>query len=270
MRGRMSISHDSAKKGQTLMSLNVHRVLWRLIVFPFLASLCCGANDYSNAISNQNVYPKPPLPVSGPGSPGFGPAGTIFQDPTFGSNIVRVTDGNTQPQVVSGSFYTNSAAYQNVWANDDRAFILLNDWGPVLFSFDPVNFKATSLGWLGLAGAIFGFQNPHVAYGIAGSDGRTITSYDYTTRVYTPILDLNSVISFQQYVGAFSISYDDDHFAVAFGGEQDTHPYVLFYQRSTGIQHLLDLSHSTIDGQPTNIRQNHSAHMAAITRRHCG
>jgi|SRR5579871_3098100 len=208
--------------------------------------------SYPNAITNQNTYPKPPLPASGPGSPGFGPAGTVYQDPIFGSRILRVTDPNTAQG--ASSYVTNSAAYQNSWAPDDSAFLVtdIDNGGYILFGFQPSTFTVTNLGYVGLSGAIFSFQNPHLIYGIGGSNGRTIESYDYTTGIYTPILDLNKVFSFQQYVGALSISANDNNLAVAFGGQQNTMPYVLVYQRSTHTGHFLNLASSKLDGQPTS------------------
>ena len=64
-----------------------------LVLVPALQSEAQSPPPAYNAISNRNLYPYPPLPS-------LGGAGYQFSDPTFGSKIVRVTDGMTRPDLV--------------------------------------------------------------------------------------------------------------------------------------------------------------------------
>src|SRR3989454_11428625 len=70
----------------------------------------CGPPVYC-APSDRFVRKESPLSI--------GDAGSVFDDPDFGSRIVRVTDGNTGTQLGGGfpgvSFATDSSSEQNTW-----------------------------------------------------------------------------------------------------------------------------------------------------------
>src|SRR3989454_11518247 len=72
----------------------------------------------------------------------IGDAGSVFDDPDFGSRIVRVTDGNTGTQLGGGfpgvSFATDSSSEQNTWNKSATRFYAVTEGGrAVLFGFDP-------------------------------------------------------------------------------------------------------------------------------------
>lgn len=65
------------------------------------------------AISDRVTRVKPALPA-------LGPAGYAFTDPTFGSRLVRVTDGNVRPAALGRSYRTPSSTHANAWSADAR------------------------------------------------------------------------------------------------------------------------------------------------------
>src|SRR5258706_2976826 len=94
------------------------------ILFLVLTHAWCSLQDsppipptYAG-ISDQNIRAKPPLPH-------LGPAGFQFQDPTFGSRILRVTDAHTMrsgrnfPQPF---FTTPLYGELNAWNSDGTLF----------------------------------------------------------------------------------------------------------------------------------------------------
>ncbi len=212
----------------------------------FAAALCWSQTGATyDAISDRVIRHKPPLPQ-------IGRAGMVTVDPTYGTRILRVTDNvNTLPGNPTVSFYTTAGAFVNTWATDSRAFFIRSDKGYQLFSFNPQSLVAIRIGAFNLSGPIFSYRDPKLIYGVSG---RSVKQYDYTTGVYTTLLDLERIVpGFPEYVGALSIDDSDTKLAVAFGGHQDTHPYIVVYNRSNGTHTLLNLKNSTIDGKPTNI-----------------
>ena len=83
-----------------------------------------------NAITDRNTYPKPPLPQ-------LGAAGFTFNDPTFGSKILRVTDGNTRPGVTNRSYRVASNAHLEGWnASSTMFYVMSNDGTSIPYTFD--------------------------------------------------------------------------------------------------------------------------------------
>src|ERR1700676_2467920 len=68
----------------------------------------CGPPKYC-ARTDQRVEPYPQKP------PAIGPAGSMINDPTFGSRILRVTDGRSDPTQAGLPLYTPSSPEQNSW-----------------------------------------------------------------------------------------------------------------------------------------------------------
>jgi hypothetical protein len=85
-----------------------------------------------SAYSGTDPKPSPSPP------PALGPANSIFRDPTFGSRILRVTDGNTAGGM---SIIPEDAGYFRTWNADATALKLKNTNGKSWWvSFDPVSF----------------------------------------------------------------------------------------------------------------------------------
>ena len=77
-----------------------------LLVVPIMSAclLAQGIQPYPNAITDRLVHGKTPM-----GPPAVN---TVFNDPDFGSPMVRITDGNTNPVQPNG-FFRNPAAAGN-------------------------------------------------------------------------------------------------------------------------------------------------------------
>ena len=158
-----------------------------------------GAPLAYNAISDRNAYAKPPLPV-------LGPAGTIFVDPTFGSAMLRVTDGLTRPGLVDRSFRVPSNAHLSAWnATSTLFYVVSTDGNSIPFAFNATTMTASRLqpagsGNGGLTLAFYGepqfsLVNPNRIYGAAsGSNNRTLAQYDFQTGLYTSLLNLDTLV----------------------------------------------------------------------------
>jgi carbohydrate binding protein with CBM6 domain len=228
------------------------------------------------AITDRNPYAKPTLPV-------LGPAGYTFNDPTFGSKIARVTDGNTRPGLLNRSFRVPSNAHLAAWnASSTLFFVLSNDGTVIPYSFDQTTMTASRIrasgsgdGGLTLAfyvEAQFSLVNPNVIYGAAsGGNGRTISQYDFGTGTYSPLIDLDSIVSGLQgtYVGAVMSGGTTDEKLVTFfgGGSQDRHFYLMWSPvGNPAARKILDTHASTINGVATSVTLNFNIHAAAVDK----
>src|SRR5581483_3642972 len=102
-------------------------------VTPARAQLATAAQTYS-ARSDRAIMAKP-------GLPSLGAAGFQFSDPTFGSHMLRVTDGNTRPGNAGRSYTTPSAAHQTAWNADSTKFYVRSVDG----YFVPYAFNASTM-----------------------------------------------------------------------------------------------------------------------------
>jgi len=86
-----------------------------------------------NAYSGTDAKPAPAPPA-------LGPANSVIKDPTFGSRILRVTDGNTK----SGqSFISTDAGFFRSWNANSTAIKLTGPTGDGYWlEFNPTTFKA--------------------------------------------------------------------------------------------------------------------------------
>ena len=126
----------------------------------------------------------------------LGPAGTVFVDPTFGSRLVRVTDGATRPVRPNRSYRTPSAAAQNTWNVTSTYFYVVSTDGTIVpFAFDPLTLTASRLpadttGEGGLILRFFGepefsFVDPTLLYGVYNGPGtnlRTVYQVQFLKR----------------------------------------------------------------------------------------
>jgi hypothetical protein len=151
-----------------------------------------------NAISDRNAYAKPALPL-------LGAAGFTFNDPTFGSKILRVTDGNTRPSFTNRSYRAPSNAHLSVWnATSTMFYIVSNDGTSIPYTFDPVSMSASRIqpsstdnGGFTLAFYVepqFSVVNPNVIYGAGGSNSRTIAQYDFSAGTYSTVVNLDTIV----------------------------------------------------------------------------
>ena len=213
-----------------------------------LAGLCfvaVAAPIIYDAATDREIRPLPPLPA-------VGPFGSAFKAPPFGSPMLRVTDEHTLTNNPTSSFMTTAGSFVQAWAADSRRFFIRSDAGPQVFDFDPTNFTVKLLGKLPFDGPAFSGVTNDLVYGM---NGKRITVYSIAQKKSSLVLDLNTLVpDYPQWQYAVSVSADDTKFAVSFAGMQDTYRYLLWYDRSSGTKHLLDLKNSTVDGQPTPLK----------------
>ena len=96
----------------------------------------CGPQYYC-ARTDWRTEPYPEKP------PAIGPAGSIITDPTFGSRILRVTDGKSDPEGSGLPLYTPSSPEQNSWNKNSTMFYITTSEGSILlYDFDPATMAA--------------------------------------------------------------------------------------------------------------------------------
>jgi hypothetical protein len=244
-----------------------------MLSFPTLAiaaALSFAAQPGDNApqtytaATDQAPRPKPPLPP-------MGLSGTVIHDPTFGSRILRVTDGQTQRKSPDASFRGPSGSFVNNWNADSTMFWVYGRGGIVPFRFDPERMAVSRVGdtsnedgglVLPDAGP-FSYQRPSIIY---QRDGVKIREYDFNTSTSVAVFDAQEVLPGVQGSYTPSASDDDNRICMAVGGMQDTHPYVVVLDRRAGRYHVLDTGASKVDGRDTRIPLGFGIHSAYIDR----
>jgi hypothetical protein len=190
--------------------------------------------------------------------PALGDAGSIWNDPTYGTPVLRLTDPGTLPGK-NTSFQVANEFGHNDWNTQATLFyVQAPSGGMLLFAFDPPTMTATrvldkSTGQplaMPLAGTFFSRTDPNTLYGLSGN---TVASFDFTTQTTTSVLDLNGVVPPPTDGGhsyALGVHQGANGLLVSsFGGpEQDAMPYLITYSPATGVQHLMDVTKATLDG----------------------
>ena len=246
-----------------------------LTSLPVAAQTLSTVGPYT-AVIDRATYPKPALPA-------LGPAGSAISDPVFTSTIRRITDASTRPGVPNRSYRTPSSPHQNAWSANGSYFYVISDDGSVLpYAFDAASGTArrlqpasTGAGGLVLTFYIepqFSYLTDSIIYGsVSGGSLRTIDQYDFSTGLYSRILDLDQLVPGLSgtYIGGIASSAGTtERLMVMFGGvSQDHHHFVLVFDRNnTANRLLLDTTANTLNGLPTSIPLNFSLHHVAIDR----
>src|SRR4051812_22530712 len=182
---------------------------------PVFAQTRTAAGPYV-AVTDRVAYGKPALP-----SPGA--AGSTFQDPVFKSTLRRVTDAATRPGYLNRSYRTPSSPHQNSWSVNSSYFYVMGSGGagPIPFTFDASTGTARRIqaSGSGDGGMVlqfyiepqFSYVSDSIIYGSsngAGSTKRTIDQYDFSTKAYTRLLDLDTLVSglANTYIGSVASS----------------------------------------------------------------
>jgi hypothetical protein len=233
-----------------------------------------GAPALYSAIADRTPYTKPALPQ-------LGAAGFTFNDPLFGSKILRVTDGNTRPGLVNRSFRVASNAHLAAWNAASTAFYVESNDGTIIpYTFNPATMTAARIqptgadnGGFTLSFYVepqFSILNPNLIYGVTGSNNRTIEQFDFSTGAYTTILDLDTLVSglANTYVGGLNSGGTPETLLAFFGGAaQDAHYYALFAPLANpGGGQLLNTLTSTINGHPTSTVLNFHLHSVSMDK----
>jgi hypothetical protein len=227
-----------------------------------------------NAVTDRTTYVKPALPQ-------LGAAGYTFYDPTFGSRILRVTDGNTRPGTPNRSYRVPSNSHLATWnAASTGFYVISNDGTAIPYSFDAATMTARRLsatnsgdGGLTLRFYVephFSVNDPNLIYGASGNNNRTIMQYDFAAGTYSTVLDLDTVVGglAGTYVGGVMTTGTPETLMAFFGGaSQDAHFYLLFAPLGNlSARRLVNTVSSTINGRSTNITLNFHLHSAAVDR----
>ena len=231
-----------------------------------------------DAIADRDPRSKPLLPAPGT-------AGSTVFDPVFGSHMWRITDGGTRPGAPDRSYRTPSGTHQNAWSASGSYFYVVSTDGTVIpYAFDVASERARRIdasregdGGLVLRFYIepqFSYVTDSVLFGsasLSGSSLRTIDQFDFSTRRYTALVDLDGVVPGLDgtYVGGIGSSAGAVERIVTFfgGASQDRHHYVLVFDRQVPARrHLVDTLASTLDGAPTNVPLRFALHHAFIDR----
>jgi hypothetical protein len=185
-----------------------------------------------DAVCDRNVYPYPRLPS-------LGDAGFQFTDPTFGSRMLRVTDGRTRRETVGRAWSSPSSAETAAWNVDSTRFYVVGGGGEQLpFDFDPTTLKASRVGGLVLSFGgepTFSFVDPDVLY---AGHGSRLVSYRLSTRAQTALHDVHSCLPGVPVHGLMvSGTKDDGRLLVYVGGEvQDRDTIVYVFDRTRGCR----------------------------------
>lgn len=194
----------------------------------------CGPPEYC-APTDRRVDPYPDKP------PAIGPAGSIITDPTFGSRILRVTDGKSDPKQAGRPVFTPSSAEQNTWNVDSTMFYVTQSGGSfLLYTFDPATMKArptrTPNRDLG-AEPQFSFHQPTLLYGLNRRE-RVFEQYDTSSDRVTDVHDITKCVKLGSgdSGNVISVSADDNRFMTALGPRQDDDYLVYIYDRTQGCR----------------------------------
>jgi len=196
----------------------------------------CGPPEYCARI-DRKTEPYPDKP------PATGPAGSIINDPTFGSRILRVTDGRTDPKQADRALLTPSSAEQNSWNKNSTMFYVTTSGGSfLLYNFDPATMtarpaKTPQLTWG--AEPQFSYQQPNILYGM-DRKSPAFEQYDTVSGRVKEINDPSKCLKLgpEDKGGAISVSADDSRFMAVLGARQDEFSTVYVYDRTQGCRWL--------------------------------
>ena len=206
-----------------------------------------GRQPYPKAITDRLIRLETPMAPP--------PVNTVFNDPDFGSPMVRVTD-QTTGFLQRGSYLRTAAqGVANEWSADGRKFYVVGAGNEELaFGFTPSTMAIRSLpGALpgrGLrvplrAGSAFSFVDPDFLYGTTSRTPLTITGYRFSTATSSTVLDTTTcgtqppLIPGKKVVSDddITLSTDDNRVVISEGGAQSgKHMFVIVYDKKLGCR----------------------------------
>jgi hypothetical protein len=194
----------------------------------------CGPPAYCASTDRRiQTYPDKP--------PAIGPAGSVINDPNFGSRILRVTDGRSDPRQAGRSLVTPSSAEQNTWNKNSTMFYVTTLGGSfLLYDFDPTTMTPREVGNPKLdwgAEPQFSFQQPNILYGMNHREA-AFEQYDTSTRRLTRVDDVGKCVKLgsRDFGQTITVSADDNRFMTSVGPEQDKNYMIYVYDRSQGCR----------------------------------
>jgi hypothetical protein len=185
--------------------------------------------------------PAPPLP----------PAGGKFNDPTYGTTILRVTDRT------DGSQAHHPYSFWSPFNAKSTRFVISLDGTWTLYDFNPTAFTSKKVGpaCCPPGGTALDFEtarwhptNPDVLYALEPStQRRQLFAYNVATQVYTLVHDFTNVAPIGGYPSSLSMSQDGRYFAFysSTTGGQDSGDFVVAYDLQTNTVYSLDFKAQT-------------------------
>lgn len=181
--------------------------------------------------TDLNTYPEPPLPA-------LPSAGGKFLDPTFGTEIMRVTDESDGANAGTAYSYwpTFNKDATRLWVPAENG-----STSAILVNFDPNTYTLTSKelppalpggGYFHPEVAIWSGTDPAVLYGLQ-SVGRKLWAYNAAARSYVLVHDFTPDLPAGHYLWQMSRSLDDDVFAFTQKDASYANVGFLVYRRST-------------------------------------
>jgi len=224
------------------------------------------------AISDRVVRPKPALPA-------LGPAGYKFNDPAFGSTVLRVTDANSRPLSVGVSYRSPSEPPTRAWnLTSTRFYVTTTDGTIVPYAFNASTMTASRIPGPGDGGLILPFDaepefsliSPDITYGRSSQfDHAVVTEYNFATGSPCVVVDVRTIVpnvdaSGRTYLRGVEtgVTAGIEYMSFIFGGtSQDLDHYAVWFPlNNPGARKLVDTLTSTINGSPTNIPLGFHAH----------
>jgi len=166
-----------------------------------------------------------------PALPTMGLAGSVINDPIFGSPIQRMTDGNTRSDRINVSYRTPDSACSHGWPADGSGFwVSCTDGSTRLFQFNPTTGAAAMVSpqLPFISQPEFDDLAPQLIYGVGTPVNHvTMVVYNTATGTYSTLVDLSTLgAPVGSYTSAASIG--GGTLTVLFGGAgQDQHYLIL-------------------------------------------
>jgi hypothetical protein len=201
---------------------------------------------YQDAATDRGIHPKTPMAPS--------PVNQPFNDPDFGSLMVRVTDKNSNPRGPGGT-YQASVGGTDEWSRDGRKFYVNTGGGSILaFGFDPSTMAILPIGGVqagqGLLlplrpDATFSRIDSDLLYGTINVSPLTITSYRFSTNSTSTVIDTTTCGTIPALIPGPGIRSDDDvnlsagdaRVSISEGGNQfGRHMFAIVYDKKLGCR----------------------------------
>jgi hypothetical protein len=178
----------------------------RLASHCFLFLVLAGISLQAQKLNDLTVYPAPPAPT-------LPPAGGTFQDPVFGTTILRVTDAN------DGAL--NMPFYSSIWpafnADSSRIAYFIGNGTTMIANLDVPNRKVSNKRAMpstpnGLPATSYWHRtDPDIFFAFAGS---VLWEYSFKIAQYTKVVDFSTLVPGVAYVGSRGMSDDGNRFQI--------------------------------------------------------
>jgi hypothetical protein len=213
-------------------------------------------------ITNRNVYTKPTVPT-------LGAAGSIINDPTFNTRILRVTDGSTRTGAQANySYRSPGSPTQHAWNYDTTRFYAWSTDATIW----PYTFNAAAMSATRGAAALqmisdvsWSDATPNMIYGPSSTaaNHHTVSACDITGPTYSTLFDCEVLIpalasAGDTYIGV-CMTGSDNLLVTCGGASQEFHHYAIWYPLSNPSAKKI------IDTQ-VRVGSNYTLHSAKIDR----